>query len=74
MVFQNPDNQIVGNTLAEDIGFRAGESSRVSSEDIWKKIDEMLELTGLTAYKYANTSRIIAVDRNGGLQSHRQWR
>ena len=57
MVFQNPDNQIVGNTLAEDIGFGL-ENLGVSSEDIWKKIDEMLELTGLTAYKYANTSRI----------------
>lgn len=57
MVFQNPDNQIVGNTLAEDIGFGL-ENLGISSEDIWKKIDEMLELTGLTAYKYANTSRI----------------
>lgn len=57
MVFQNPDNQIVGNTLAEDIGFGL-ENMGVSSNEIWKKIDEMLELTGLTAYKYANTSRI----------------
>lgn len=57
MVFQNPDNQIVGNTLAEDIGFGL-ENLGIASEDIWNKIDEMLELTGLTAYKYANTSRI----------------
>lgn len=57
MVFQNPDNQIVGNTLAEDIGFGL-ENLGVPSNEIWKKIDEMLELTGLTAYKYSNTSRI----------------
>lgn len=57
MVFQNPDNQIVGNTLAEDIGFGL-ENLGIASEDIWNKIDEMLEFTGLTAYKYANTSRI----------------
>ena len=57
MVFQNPDNQIVGNTLAEDIGFGL-ENLGIASEDIGNKIDEMLELTGLTAYKYANTSRI----------------
>lgn len=57
MVFQNPDNQIVGNTLAEDIGFGL-ENLGIASGDIWNKIDEMLELTGLTAYKYANTSRI----------------
>lgn len=57
MVFQNPDNQIVGNTLAEDIGFGL-ENLGIESHDIWNKIDEMLELTGLAAYKYSNTSRI----------------
>lgn len=57
MVFQNPDNQIVGNTLAEDVGFGL-ENLGMSSADIWDKIDEMLELTGLTAYKYSSTSRI----------------
>jgi energy-coupling factor transporter ATPase len=62
MVFQNPDNQIVGNTLAEDVGFGL-ENLGMSSADIWDKIDEMLELTGLAAYKYSNTSRI-----SGGLK------
>lgn len=57
MVFQNPDNQIVGNTLAEDIGFGL-ENLGVSSDDIWKKIDEMLAFTGLSAYKYKNTACI----------------
>lgn len=57
MVFQNPVNQIVGNTLAEDVGFGL-ENLGMSSVDIWDKIDEMLELTGLAAYKYSNTSRI----------------
>lgn len=57
MVFQNPDNQIVGNTLAEDIGFGL-ENLGMPCSDIWNKIDEMLELTGLTAYKYSSTSRI----------------
>lgn len=57
MVFQNPDNQIVGNTLAEDIGFGL-ENLGIESHDIWDKINEMLELTGLAAYKYSNTSRI----------------
>ncbi len=57
MVFQNPDNQIVGNTLAEDVGFGL-ENLGMSSADIWDKIDEMLELTGIAAYKYSNTSRI----------------
>lgn len=57
MVFQNPDNQIVGNTLVEDVGFGL-ENLGMSSADIWDKIDEMLELTDLAAYKYSNTSRI----------------
>lgn len=57
MVFQNPDNQIVGNTLAEDIGFGL-ENLGMPCSDIWNKIDEVLELTGLTAYKYSSTSRI----------------
>ena len=62
MVFQNPDNQIVGNTLAEDVGFGL-ENLGMSSVDIWDKIDEMLELTGLAAYKYsAATAATPAVD------------
>lgn len=57
MVFQNPDNQIVGNTLAEDIGFGL-ENIGMECDLIWQQIDEMLELIGLSDCKYKNTSHI----------------
>ena len=41
MVFQNPDNQIIGNTVEEDVGF-GPENLGVPTEEIWKRVDESL--------------------------------
>lgn len=57
MVFQNPDNQIVGNTLAEDVGFGLENLGR-SPRDIWSKVNEVLELTGLGAFVDRSTAHI----------------
>lgn len=57
MVFQNPDNQIVGTTLAEDVGFGL-ENIGAEPHDIWGAVEEMLELTGLSAYIDKDTSHL----------------
>ena len=49
MVFQNPDNQIIGTVVEEDVGF-GPENMGVPTEDIWKRVNESLEKTGMTAY------------------------
>ena len=36
MVFQNPDNQIIGNIVEEDVGF-GPENIGVETKEIWKR-------------------------------------
>lgn len=50
MVFQNPDNQIIGNLVEEDVAF-GPENLGVPTEQIWARIAEALEATGMTAYR-----------------------
>lgn len=50
MVFQNPDNQIVTTVVEEDVGF-GPENLGVPSEAIWERVDEALELVGMTEYR-----------------------
>ena len=47
MVFQNPDNQIIGSSVDEDVAFGL-ENLGVPSEQIQKKVEEVLKLTGLS--------------------------
>ena len=49
MVFQNPDNQIIGNIVEEDVGF-GPENIGVPTDEIWKRVDDSLEAVGMTAY------------------------
>lgn len=49
MVFQNPDNQIIGNLVEEDIAF-GPENLGVPTGDIWNRVDKALELTGMEMY------------------------
>ena len=51
MVFQNPDNQIIGTVVEEDVGF-GPENMGVPTDDIWKRVDESLATTGMTAYRH----------------------
>lgn len=57
MVFQNPDNQIVGNSVSEDVGFGL-ENIGMETEKIWQEINTALSLTGMSAYIDRNTSRL----------------
>ena len=49
MVFQNPDNQIVANVVEEDVAF-APENLGVPSEEIRRRVDEALEMVGMSEY------------------------
>ncbi len=49
MVFQNPDNQIVANVVEEDVAF-APENLGVPSPEIRRRVDEALEIVGMSKY------------------------
>jgi energy-coupling factor transporter ATPase len=57
MVFQNPDNQIIGNIVEEDVGF-GPENIGVPTDDIWKRVDESLEAVGMTAYRLKSPNKL----------------
>jgi energy-coupling factor transport system ATP-binding protein len=50
MVFQNPDNQIVGTIVEEDVAF-GPENLGVPPQEIRVRVDEALETIGLSEYK-----------------------
>ena len=57
MVFQNPDNQIIGSVVEEDVGFGT-ENMGVPTMDIWKRVNESLEKTGMTAYRHHSPNKL----------------
>lgn len=57
MVFQNPDNQIIGNIVEEDVGF-GPENLGVPSEEIWKRVNESLESVGMAAFRLKSPNRL----------------
>ena len=50
MVFQNPDNQIVATIVEEDVAF-AVENLGIPSDEIRKRVDEALDIVGMSEYK-----------------------
>lgn len=57
MVFQNPDNQIIGNIVEEDVGF-GPENIGVPTEKIWKRVDRSLQAVGMTMYRKKSPNRL----------------
>ena len=57
MVFQNPDNQIIGNIVEEDVGF-GPENIGVPTDEIWKRVDESLKAVGITAYRKQSPNKL----------------
>lgn len=57
MVFQNPDNQIIGNIVEEDVGF-GPENIGVPTEEIWKRVDESLKAVGMDAYRLQSPNKL----------------
>ena len=57
MVFQNPDNQIIGTVVEEDVGFWTGKYGDIYTEisgNVWMKA---LQKTGMTAYQSSFTEQ-----------------
>ena len=57
MVFQNPDNQIIGTVVEEDVGF-GPENMGVSTENIWRRVRDSLKKTGMTAFRHHSPNRL----------------
>ena len=50
MVFQNPDNQIVGTLVDEEVGF-GPENIGVPTEEIWERVEKSLKAVGMYAFR-----------------------
>ncbi|MCR4740190.1 MAG: energy-coupling factor transporter ATPase [Lachnospiraceae bacterium] len=50
MVFQNPDNQIIGQIVEEDVGF-GPENLGIETKEIWERVIESLKVTGMYDYR-----------------------
>ena len=57
LVFQNPDNQLIGNIVEEDVAF-GPENMGIPTDDIWKRVNDSLEKVGMTAYRYQSPNKL----------------
>jgi hypothetical protein len=57
MVFQNPDNQIIGNVVEEDVAF-GPENIGIPTKEILKRVDESLKAVGMTAYRMRSPNKL----------------
>lgn len=57
MVFQNPDNQFVGATVEDDVAFGL-ENQGVPLEDMKQRVQEALDLVGMTDFKKREPARL----------------
>lgn len=57
MVFQNPDNQIIGTIVDEDVGF-GPENMGVPQDEIWKRVEESLKAVGMWEYRSHSPNRL----------------
>lgn len=57
MVFQNPDNQIIGTVVEEDVGF-GPENLGVPTDEIWKRVEESLKAVGMLEYRTHSPNKL----------------
>lgn len=57
MVFQNPDNQIIGQVVEEDVGF-GPENLGVETKDIWERVEESLKAVGMYEYRKHSPNKL----------------
>ncbi|MBQ9512433.1 MAG: energy-coupling factor transporter ATPase [Lachnospiraceae bacterium] len=57
MIFQNPDNQIIGQIVEEDVGF-GPENMGIPTEEIWARVDESLQTVNMTEYRKSSPNRL----------------
>ena len=57
MVFQNPDNQIIGQVVEEDVGF-GPENMGVPTKEIWERVEESLRAVGMYEYRKHSPNKL----------------
>ena len=57
MIFQNPDNQIIGQVVEEDVGF-GPENMGVPTEEIWERVDESLKAVNMLQFRKASPNHL----------------
>ena len=57
MVFQNPDNQIIGQVVEEDVAF-GPENMGVPTKEIWERVEESLKVVGMYEYRKSSPNRL----------------
>ena len=57
MVFQNPDNQIIGQVVEEDVGF-GPENMGVPTKEIWERVEESLKAVGMYQYRKHSPNKL----------------
>ena len=57
MVFQNPNNQIIGTVVEEDVGF-GPENLGVPTDEIWQRVEESLKAVGMIEYRHHSPNKL----------------
>lgn len=57
MVFQNPDNQIIGTVVEEDVGF-GPENLGVPTDEIWRRVEDSLKAVGMIEYRHHSPNKL----------------
>ncbi len=57
MVFQNPDNQIIGQVVEEDVGF-GPENLGVPTKEIWQRVEESLKAVGMYEFRKYSPNKL----------------
>ena len=57
MVFQNPDNQIIGQVVEEDVGF-GPENLGVPAKEIWERVEESLKAVGMYEFRKYSPNKL----------------
>lgn len=57
MVFQNPDNQIIGQVVEEDVGF-GPENMGIPTDEIWERVEESLKAVGMYEYRKFSPNKL----------------
>ena len=57
MVFQNPDNQIIGQVVEEDVGF-GPENMGIPTAEIWQRVEESLKAVGMYEFRKYSPNKL----------------
>ena len=57
MVFQNPDNQIIGQVVEEDVGF-GPENMGIPTKEIWERVEESLKAVGMYEFRRHSPNKL----------------